>query len=140
MIRTNSIQALFVAVLALFTLSLASCNNDDDGPTVAEILIVDTAGVTQPNVDVRVFCSLQPTCIIDDRKKTNSRGISTHEFDLPAVLQIHAVRLDSTVEIINPGPFQEIITTYDSVCGDGFVTLEENGTVRETITLFECIE
>ena len=124
---------------ALIALGTTSCNTDD-GPTVAQILVVDTAGVPQPDVDVQVFCSKPPKCIIDDRKVTNSRGISTHEFDLPAVLQIHAVRIDSTITIINPGPFQTIVITYDSGCADGFVTVEANETAKETVTLFECIE
>ena len=140
MMRKALNNSWIVAMIALcFAFGSTSCN-EDDGPTTAQITVLDTAGNRVPGVDVRVFCSKPPACIIDDRKVTNSRGVSTHEFDLPAVLQIRAVRIDSTVTIINPGPFQTIVVEYDSVCGNGFVTIEANETARETITLFECIE
>jgi len=133
-----STVTFFSLLIVGSALTMTSCK-DDDGPAIAEITVFDTTGLVQTNVRVDVFCT-QPNCVVTSTGRTDSRGESRHEFDLPAVLRVYAVRYDSTFIQTGVPPNVTIQVLVDSVCGDGFVTVDNGETVQESVTLFPCIQ
>lgn len=122
--------------MAFFAFCLISCDNDP-GPGIAEVKVINEDGVSQPSVHVRMFCT-QPNCVVDRRGKTNSLGVYAQEFELPVVLRVRAVRYDTTRTVQGLPPNQIVRITVDSVCGEGFVDVENDAIASETITILEC--
>ena len=65
------------------------------------------------------------------------RGFAV-EFDLPVVLRVRAVRYDTIRTTTGLPP--NVITSIkvDSVCGEGFVQVENDEITSESITILEC--
>jgi len=125
-----------VLFFALTSLVLVSCNKDPQ-PGVAEIKVVDETGTFQTGIDVVLYCT-QPDCVVRTEGVTNSLGVFTSEYELPVVLKVRAVRYDTTTEIIGLPPNQIEVHSIDSLCGEGFVQIENDAIVKETITILEC--
>ncbi len=131
--RIFQASLVFVAICAvLFT----ACNNTPD-PGIAEVKVYDENNLAQSGVKVTMFCT-EPGCIVRREGKTNSVGVYTQEFELPVVLRVRAVRYDTTVR--TTGLQQNVITTIsvDSLCGEGFVQVENDEITSESITILEC--
>lgn len=124
------------AVLAVAALSLASCDNDPD-PGIAEIKVIDVQGNSQSGVKVILYCT-EPACVVRREGKTNSLGVFTQSFELPVVLRVRAVRYDTTTTTQGLPPNQITTVKVDSVCGEGFIQVENDDIASETITILEC--
>lgn len=127
-------------ILVLGALTLTGCY-DKPGPGTAQITVVDTADIAQTGVHVRLYCSVpkgEQACDIDTMGVTNSRGLYQFESELPMVLRVRAVRYDTTITITGPpsSPVENI--SVDSLCGEGFVTIRNDETTPEVITLLQC--
>lgn len=125
--------AAFVFVL----LSNLSCDNKLD-PGIAEVKVIDEDGVAQKGVKVILFCVDKPTCVVREEGRTNDLGVFETEFELPVVLRVRSVRYDSTETVSGTPPFE--VTTYkvDSLCGEGYIQIENEETTSETITILDC--
>lgn len=122
--------------LVLTGIIIQGCDTDP-GPGVAEVKVINEEGVSQPGVTVKMYCT-QPRCVVERIGKTNSLGVYTQEFDLPVVLRVRAVRYDTTRSVQGLPPNQIVTIKVDSVCGEGFVDVENDAIVTETITILEC--
>lgn len=128
-------RILSIAIV-LTSFIITGCDNDP-GPGIAEVKVINAEGVSQPGVTVRMFCT-QPGCVVDRVGRTNSLGVYTQEFDLPVVLRVRAVRYDTTRTVQGLPPNQIVNIKVDSVCGEGFVDVENDAIASETITILEC--
>ena len=132
-------KALY-GVIALSTIFsgvlVTSCNNTP-GPGTAEVKVRDNSGQIQKQVQVKLFCT-EPECVVVREGRTNDLGIYTQLFDLPVVLRVRAVRYDTTTELFGLEPNQIKKTTVDSVCGEGFIQVENDLVASETITILSC--
>lgn len=124
------------ALVALVTIGFSACKNEP-GPGIAEIKVIDIDGVSQKGVDVLMYCT-QPGCVVQREGRTNSVGVFSEQFDLPVVLRVRAVRYDSTFEIIGLPPNEIEVLQLDSMCGEGFVQIENDEITSETITILDC--
>ena len=129
-------KRIFLALIAIVGLTISSCKNEP-GPGTAEIRVIDVDGVSQKGVDVLMYCT-QPGCVVQREGKTNSLGVFTEQFELPVVLRVRAVRYDSTFEVIGLPPNEIEVLRLDSLCGEGFVQIENDEITSETITILEC--
>ncbi|GAB5538904.1 MAG: hypothetical protein Salg2KO_10070 [Salibacteraceae bacterium] len=131
------INKAFTALLTIaITAAFVACDNTP-GPGTAEVKVLDKNGITQPNVKVTLFCT-EPGCVVVREGRTNELGIYIQSFDLPVVLRARAVRYDSTVSTVGLPPNQIRRVTVDSVCGEGFIQVENDEIVNETITILDC--
>ena len=128
-------QASFV-LLAFCSAIITSCDNTPN-PGIAEVKVVDEANVSQSGVYVRMYCT-EPGCVVNRAGRTNSVGVFTEEFELPVVLRVRAVRYDTTITTTGLPPIQITKIRVDSLCGEGFVQVENDEIVSETITILEC--
>lgn len=128
-------QASLVLV-AICAVLFTACNNKPD-PGIAEVKVYDENNLAQSGVKVTMFCT-EPACIVRRVGKTNSVGVYTQEFELPVVLRVRAVRYDTTEKTTGLPP--NVITTIsvDSLCGEGFVQVENDEITSESITILEC--
>lgn len=128
-------QASLVLV-AICAVLFTACNNTPD-PGIAEVKVYDENNLAQSGVKVTMFCT-EPGCIVRRAGKTNSVGVYTQEFELPVVLRVRAVRYDTTEKTTGLPP--NVITTIsvDSLCGEGFVQVENDEITSESITILEC--
>jgi len=128
---------------ALFTLLvvvpfLYSCESD---PTRAEILVLDSLGEPIEEATVILYCIDQPNqrpCVVKDTQLTSAAGRTEHDFENPAVLKILAFKYDVVAKDTGVFPNIGTILVGDTLCADGFITLEEYKTVEETVVLRIC--
>lgn len=125
-----------LALTALLMFGMSACKNDP-GPGIAEIKVINLDGVTQKGVDVLMYCT-QPGCVVQREGKTNSLGVFSEQFDLPVVLRVRAVRYDSSFSVIGLPPNEIEVLQLDSLCGEGFIQIENDEITSETITILEC--
>ncbi|MEX2596469.1 MAG: hypothetical protein WEC59_06010 [Salibacteraceae bacterium] len=130
---TQTLALLFTFSAVVF---FTSCDTDPD-PGVAEIRVVNSEGITQQGILVRMFCT-EPGCVVERLGRTNSLGVYTESFELPVVLRVRAVRYDTTVTVTGLPPNEIEKIKVDSLCGEGFVQVENDEIVKETITILEC--
>lgn len=127
-----SLISMFL-VLGAFT---TSCDNTP-GPGTAEVKVLDNNGQLQKRVPVKLFCT-EPECVVIREGRTNDLGVFTESFDLPVVLRVRAVRYDTTItyEGLEPNLIKK--TKIDSLCGEGFIQVENDEVAAETITILDC--
>lgn len=123
-----------VAMVAVF--GTASCDHDK-GPGTAEVKVVDSAGLAQEGVSVILYCT-EVDCVVRREGLTNELGVYQTEFELPVVLRVRAVRYDSTITWVGLGPNKKKVVTLDSICGEGFIQIENDEISKETVTILEC--
>lgn len=116
--------------------SFTSCGNKVE-PGRAEVKVLDKDGVAQKGVHVTLFCT-ETNCIVRTTGLTNTLGVYTEEFDLPVVLRVRAVRYDSTITYQGLPPNQVEVIKVDSLCGEGYIQIENNEVAKELITILDC--
>lgn len=137
MIQNLMKTAIIASLLTIVgSFALTSCYQKP-GPGKAEITVVDRDGDAQRGVHVRLYCT-EPGCDVERMGTTNSTGKYTQEFDLPAVLRVRAVRYDSTITVIGLPPNQREEIEVDSLCGEGFIQIENDETTNEVVTILQC--
>lgn len=125
-----------LVTMVVLALGLNACDTDPD-PGVAEIKVIDEVGDSQSGIDVTLYCT-EPNCIVRRTGRTNSLGVYTESFELPVVLRVRAVRYDTTITVQGLPPNQITIVDVDSLCGEGFIQVENDEIALETITILEC--
>lgn len=124
------------AVLAFIAITLSACDRTPD-PGIAEIKVIDQAGDAQSAIHVTLYCT-EPNCVVTRKGRTNSLGVYTESFDLPVVLRVRAVRYDTTTKTQGLPPNQITTVKVDSLCGEGFIQIENDDISSETVTILEC--
>lgn len=143
MVKTKKTILLLASVI--FSLQLFwACNNDDDedtdGVTRGQVMVLNSDGDRVPRANVALTCesSLDRPCDINFSGKTDEDGIYEREFDLPKVLKVNAYKvvMDTTIEGTVPDTTRTI--SKDSLCGETYISIIEGETNRQTVTLFSC--
>lgn len=131
-------RKVFIALTIMIfgSLVMTSCYKDP-GPGTAEIRVVNTKGEVQKGVRVRLFCT-ETGCDVARIGRTNSSGEYTQEFDLPVVLRVRAVRYDTTITQTGLPPNQKEEISVDSLCGEGFIQIENDEVTSERVTILNC--
>ena len=133
----NEMKNIFFAIVTIVSFTaFQSCKKKIE-PGRAEVKVLDSDGVSQEGVHVSLYCT-EPSCVVAERGTTNSLGVFVQEFELPVVLRVRAVRYDSTITKIGLPPNQIEVIEVDSLCGEGFITVENNEVALETITILQC--
>lgn len=102
-------------LLLVSGLFISSCKDRD--PTIGEVLVVDKNNSPVSGATVRIYCSTgsTKTCDVECSGTTDSNGITSCEFKLPAVLKIEAKK--------------------GVLFGEGYIKLEEHETVQQTVVI-----
>jgi hypothetical protein len=120
--RKNGLQILGVFILAVVTLIHFSCNKDKTCKVNVKCVNA-TTGAAVGGANVKLYAPVKTTSggtVVADVKAegtTNSDGIVSFTFKLPAIFNIQAVKAS------------------DSLSGKGIVTLEEGKTVDATVQM-----
>jgi len=123
-------------LVASFAFIFTSCDNTPD-PGVAEVKVYNEDNLAQSGVKVIMYCT-ETGCVVRKEGRTNSLGVYKEEFDLPVVLRVRAVRYDTTITKTGLPPFEKEEIEIDSLCGEGFVQVENDEITSESITILEC--
>lgn len=129
----------FIPLLSLFmTVGLfgSACNKKTQ-PGIAEIKVMDKAGVAQKAVKVVLFCT-EPGCVVRKEGYTNELGVYREEFELPVVLRVRSVRYDTTITPSGLPPNTINKISVDSLCGEGYAQIENDEIENVSITILEC--
>lgn len=146
---SNILKSSSVSVMAI-ALFAVSCGVKEE-PGFAEIKVISPNGnaeginvtiyCTEPNCRIPIAANFEDNGIVSDTTvKTNKEGIATFEFKEPAVLAVYAEGVFSTVKDVGQPGFPQFITVYDTLCGEGFVTIAKGEISEEVIELGECIQ
>lgn len=130
---------LIALVFLISGVGFTSCGEDQ--PTEAEIFVIDSLGDPVEEAQVILYCVDQPNktpCVVQDTQTTDAAGRTLHAFENPAVLKILATK--EMVVCRDTGIFPNIGTVCegDTLCAEGFVTLEEYEKVQESVVLLIC--
>ena len=135
-VMKNLLYTVFVFA-SLFALN--ACNKLENG--IAEVKVIDKEGDAQQGVHVTLFCTdddPEKECVVETKGITNTLGVYKTEFELPVVLRVRAVRYDTTITLQGLPPNQIEKIEVDSLCGEGFITIENNEIASEVITILDC--
>ncbi len=125
-----------VSTLMILGGSTTSCDNTL-GAGTAEVKVYNKDGIVQKGILVKMFCT-EPECVVRREGRTNDLGVYAESFDLPVVLRVRAVRYDTTETLTGLPPNQVRTVSVDSVCGDGFIQVENDDVASETLTILSC--
>ena len=130
-------KTIFTLLSALLLIGISTSCDNTPGPGTAEVKVYNKDGLIQKRVQVTLFCT-EPECVVKRVGKTNDLGVYTEQFELPVVLRVRSVRYDTTItyEGLEPNRIRKV--KVDSVCGEGFIQVENDKIASETITILDC--
>lgn len=135
-------ESVLVGCFALLTVGLAFSSCDKKAPPKAEITVVDSTGTAVADARVILHCIQRPEeqreCNVADTQNTDGVGKVSFEFENPAVLKIDVQKLDVVTR--DTGTFPNIgkETVGDTLCSDGFITLEVDEVIEQRMVLGRC--
>lgn len=131
-----------LGVFAVFAISLASTSCKKKSPPKAEITVVDSTGTAVASARVILHCIQRPEeqreCTVADTQTTDEVGKVSFEFENPAVLKIDVSKLDVVTKDTGKFPNIGTITVGDTLCADGFITLEIDEVIEQRMVLGKC--
>ncbi|MDR9398125.1 hypothetical protein [Salibacter sp.] len=139
-IAKNWLASIFAMALLIGFVACENDDDEDDAPTIAEIRTLDTDGEAVADATVLLTCesSVNRPCDIEIEGKTNQNGVYTREFELPKVLKVNAYKVLSDTQVTGVFPDTNITVTYDSICGEAYISIIANEKSRQSIVLYEC--
>ncbi len=131
-----------VAALGLMVaVSLESCKPPVTPPK-AEITVLDSNGTAISEAKIVVFCVQRPDvaveCNVADTQFTDGVGKADFEFENPSVLRVFIEKYNTVERDTGEGPDIGTIVTGDTLCAEGFITLETSEVTEETFVLGAC--
>ena len=134
----NMMLGLFV-VMAM-SIGTTSCKKDK--PPRAEITVVDSTGKAIDKARVVLFCVQRPEetreCVISDTQMTDGVGKASFEFENPAVLKMYVWKADIIEKDTGIFPNNRTIRIGDTLCTEGFITLETNEIIEQRLVVTKC--
>ncbi len=131
----------FFITLLIVGLAFVACEKEKD-PTKLQVFVVDEEGQKVQNAVIQFNCesSFNPPrpCDVEIEVNANSSGFYEHKFDQPAVLRINAFKIDRDTLVLGTLPDTTMVITADSLCGESFVSIQEEETTRKTVVVYEC--
>jgi hypothetical protein len=136
----NGNVMLGAALAVFFGLSLGSCKKKD--PPKAAVTVVDSTGQAIKEARVVLYCVQRPEetreCNIADTQMTDDVGKATFEFENPSVLKVDVWKADVVEKVIGKWPDDTTIYIGDTLCTEGFITLEIDEVVEQTFIVNVC--
>lgn len=123
-----------------------SCKKPEENPQ-AEITVVDSTGTAVSEAKVVLFCVQRPDvtteCNVADTQYTDGVGKANFEFENPSVLRVAVIKYNTEERQTGTGSLddvgnEETVIVGDTLCADGFVTLEVNEVTEEVFVLGKC--
>lgn len=130
-------KTVLALVSALMMIGVSTSCDNTPGPGIAEVKVYNKDGLIQKRVQVTLFCT-EPECVVKRVGRTNDLGVYTEQFELPVVLRVRSVRYDTTITESGLPPNVIKKVTVDSLCGEGFIQVENDKIATETITILDC--
>jgi len=132
---------LLTSIALVLALASQSCKKPVEDPK-AEITIVDSTGTAISDAKVVLFCVQRPDvsveCNIADTQITDGVGKVNFEFTNPSVLRVSVLKYNTVERDTGIPPFSGVIVIGDTLCADGFITLEANEVTEEIFVLGKC--
>ena len=139
--KMTSNLTLLASITLVVALAFQSCKEPVENPK-AEITIVDSTGTAIPDAKVVLFCvqraDVSVECNVADTQVTDGVGKVNFEFANPSVLRVSAIKYNTVERDTGVFPDNGIIIIGDTLCADGFVTLEANEVTEEIFVLGKC--
>lgn len=128
---------MFVAILAF---SLVSCDDEDDDPTIAQVLVESVDQKVIPGANVTLVCesSENKECEILIEGISDENGVFETQRDLSQILRVTSYKIILDTQILGVPPDTTQIVTRDSICGETFINIIEGETSRQTVVLYSC--
>jgi hypothetical protein len=131
---------LGLAVLMGFGLSMSSCKEKQNPQ--ADITVVDSTGKAVKDARVVLYCVQRPEetreCNIADTQFTDDVGKANFEFENPVVLKVDVWKEDVVEKDTGTFPNQGVIKVGDTLCTEGFITLETDEVTEQTFIVNLC--
>jgi hypothetical protein len=132
---------LTTCIMLVAALATQSCKKPLEDPK-AEITIVDSTGTAIADAKVILFCvqraDVSVECNIADTQYTDGVGKVNFDFTNPSVLRVSVLKYNTEEREIGVFPDNEVIIVGDTLCADGFITLESNEVTEEVFVLGKC--
>lgn len=132
--------ALGLFVVMVMSIGTTSCKKEK--PPRAEITVVDSTGKAINNARVVLFCVQRPEetreCVISDTQYTDDVGKANFEFKNPAVLKMDVWKADIVERDTGTFPNNGTIRVGDTLCTEGFITLETNEIIEQRAVVTKC--
>lgn len=134
----NVMLGLFVVVV----ISLSTTGCEKPNPPRAEVTVIDSSGIAVNEARVVLYCVQRPEesreCVIVDTQYTDDVGKAEFEFENPSVLKLEVWKADVTEMVVGQWPNDSVVQVGDTLCADGFVTLEIDQVVEERVVVSLC--
>lgn len=131
----------FLLLVALLFVVFTACETEED-PTILQVVVLDQEGEIVPNAVVQVNCqsSFDPPrpCEVEHTGIANREGFYEREFQKPLVVRLNAFKIARDTQVLGVLPDTTVVITSDSLCGETFVSIQENETTRKSIVVGEC--
>ncbi|MFT6137392.1 MAG: hypothetical protein ACJAUJ_000473, partial [Salibacteraceae bacterium] len=99
-------------------------------------------GTAIADAKVILFCvqraDVSVECNIADTQYTDGVGKVNFDFTNPSVLRVSVLKYNTEEREIGVFPDNEVIIVGDTLCADGFITLESNEVTEEVFVLGKC--
>ncbi len=128
---------MIVGVLGFVTIS---CDDEDDDPTIAQVLVETVDKKIVPGANVTLVCesSQNKECNILIEGVSDENGVFETRRDLSQILRVSSYKIVNDTEVVGVPPDTTLVITRDSICGETFINIIENETSRQTVVLYSC--
>lgn len=137
-IAENIAMGLFMVL----TISFFTTSCDELTPPKAEITVTDSTGIAVEEARVVLYCVQRPEesreCVITDTQYTDQVGKAYFEFENPSVLKIDVWKADVREVITGTFPNEVITLVGDTLCTEGFITLENDEVIEQRLIVDVC--
>ena len=110
-------------------------------PPRAEITVVDSTGKAIDKARVVLFCVQRFSIlhhVLSDTQMTDDVGKASFEFENPAVLKMYVWKADIIEKDTGIFPNNRTIRIGDTLCTEGFITLETNEIIEQRLVVTKC--
>ncbi len=133
---------VLVLALGLIVSIISHSCRGKETPPKAEITILDTTGTAVADAQVILYCVQRPDvpteCNVADTQTTDGVGKVEFEFENPSVLRVSVEKYNTIERDTGIAPNFGTVIIGDTLCAEGFITLETNEVTEETYVVSRC--
>ncbi|MGB0403820.1 MAG: hypothetical protein ACPGEG_06955 [Salibacteraceae bacterium] len=135
-------EKIAMGLFMVLTISFFTTGCDELSPPKAEITVTDSTGIAVEDARVILYCVQRPEesreCVVVDTQMTDQVGKAYFEFENPSVLKIDVWKADVREVITGTFPNEVITLVGDTVCTEGFITLENDEVIEQRLIVDVC--
>lgn len=132
---------IIACLIIVFALPFQSCKKAIEDPK-AEITILDSNGTAISDAKVVLSCVQRPNvsleCNVADTQYTDGVGRANFEFINSSILRVIVHKYNTREIETGTFPNIEIKVVGDTLCAEGFITLESNEVTEEVFVVEKC--